>query len=87
MGIIHLGKGAGLERLEAACRRALHFGACSYRSIKSILQNHLENQPLEEQLHLPSPPHENVRGGAYYDQNPNPPTASSSATDNPSTTP
>jgi transposase len=87
MGIIHLGKGAGLERLEAACKRALHFGTCSYRSIKSILQNHLENQPLEEQLHLPSPPHENLRGGAYYDQNLNPSTPATPATDNPSTTP
>jgi transposase len=74
LGIINLGKGAGLERLEAACKRALHFKACSYRSIKSILQSHLENQPLEEQLHLPSPPHENLRGGSYYDQSSNPST-------------
>jgi transposase len=37
LGIINLGMGAGLERLEAACKRALHFQACSYRSIKSIL--------------------------------------------------
>jgi len=71
LGIINLGKGAGLERLEAACKRALHFQACSYRSIKSILQSRLENQPLQEQLPLPSPPHDNVRGGAYYDQNSN----------------
>jgi transposase len=81
MGIIHLGKGAGLERLEAACKRALHFGTCSYRSIKSILQNHLENQPLEEQLHLPSPPHENLRGGPYYDPSSNPSTPSNPSTD------
>jgi hypothetical protein len=74
LGIINLGKGAGLERLEAACKRALHFQVCSYRSVKSILQSRLENQPLEEQLPLPSPSHENLRGGAYYDQSPNPST-------------
>ena len=76
LGIINLGKGAGLERLEAACKRALHFKVCSYRSVKSILQNHLENQPLEEQLHLPSPPHENLRGGPYYDPSSKPSTDS-----------
>ncbi len=67
LGLINLGKGAGLERLKAAYKRVLHFNVCSYRSVKSILQNHLESQPLEEQLPLPSPPHENLRGGAYYD--------------------
>ena len=72
LGIINLGKGAGLERLEAACKRALHFQTCSYRSIKSILQGRLENQPIEEQLPLPSPSHENLRGGAYYDHSSKP---------------
>lgn len=75
LGIINLGKGAGLERLEAACKRALHFKVCSYRSVKSILQSRLENQPLEEQLPLPSPPHENLRGAPYYDQSSPPSTA------------
>jgi len=66
MGIIRLGKTLGNERLEAACRRALHFGTCSYTSLKSILQNNLETQPLEQELPLPSPAHENLRGGPYY---------------------
>jgi len=66
LGIIRLGKGAGVARLEAACGRALHFGTCSYVSIKSILQNHLENQPLEQELALNSPPHGNLRGSPYY---------------------
>jgi transposase len=66
LGIIRLGKAVGRERLEAACRRALHFGACSYTSVKSILQNNLETQPLEQKLPLPSPVHENLRGGPYY---------------------
>lgn len=66
LGVIRLGKGAGLERLEAACARALHFGVCSYQSIKSILAGHLENQPLEQEPGLASPSHDNLRGGPYY---------------------
>jgi transposase len=66
LGIIRLGKAVGHDRLEAACRRALHFGTCSYTSLKSILQNHLEAQALEQELPLPSPAHENLRGGPYY---------------------
>ena len=66
LGIIRLGKAVGHARLEAACRRALHFGTCSYTSINSILQKHLEAQPLEQELPLPSPKHENLRGSPYY---------------------
>lgn len=66
LGIIHLGKGVGAQRLEAACARALRFGTCSYRSIKSILENGLDRQPAQPELPLASPAHENVRGQAYY---------------------
>ena len=66
LGIIRLGKAAGEQRLEAACQRALHFGACSYRSVQSILNNHLEAQPLEQELPLINPNHGNLRGPAYY---------------------
>jgi len=66
LGIIRLGKAFGNGRLEAACRRALHFGACSYASVQSILKRNLDAQPLEQELPLPSPAHENLRGGPYY---------------------
>jgi len=66
LGSIRLGKAFGNQRLEAACRRALHFGTHSYRSLKSILQNQLDTQSLEQELPLPSPTHENLRGGPYY---------------------
>jgi transposase len=66
LGIMRLGKAVGQERLEAACRRALHFGTCSYTSVKSILQHRLDQQPLEQELSLCSPPHQNVRGQQYY---------------------
>ena len=70
LGIIRLGKAEGAARLEAACRRAWHFGTCSYSSIKSILQNHLEDQPWEQELPLQSPAHDNLRGSPYYGQAP-----------------
>ena len=66
LGIIRLGKAVGPERLEAACARALRFGTCSYRSIKSILESGLDRQSAEPELPLNSPAHENVRGQAYY---------------------
>ena len=66
MGIIRLGKAVGTQRMAAACRRALHFNTCSYTSLKSILENNLETQPLEQELPLPSPAHENLRGSPYY---------------------
>jgi transposase len=66
LGIIRLGEKAGRERLEAACRRALHFGTCSYRSVDSILKHRLDQQPLEQELPLNSPDHANVRGANYY---------------------
>jgi transposase len=66
LGIIRLSKGVGEKRLEAACQRALHFGACSYRSVQSILDKHLEAQPLEPLPSLDNPEHRNLRGAGYY---------------------
>lgn len=66
LGVIRLGKNGGEARLEAACARALHYGTCSYKSIQSILQKRLEQQPLEPELPLSSPAHDNLRGGSYY---------------------
>ena len=66
LGIIRLAKAFGNTRLEAACRRALHFGACSYGSVQSILKKNLDAQPLEQDLPFSSPTHPNLRGGPYY---------------------
>ena len=67
LGIIRLAKTLGKERMEAACRRALHFGTCSYGSLKSILEKKLEVQPLDPEPPAPvSPPHENLRGSRSY---------------------
>ena len=61
-----LDDGMGCNLDERACRRALHFGTHSSVSVKSMLDKNLEAQPLEQELPLPSPVHENLRGGPYY---------------------
>jgi len=67
MGIKRLGETYGTDRLEAACRRALHIQSPSYRSVKSILENGLDHKPLTTQSPGPAPiAHENVRGANYY---------------------
>ena len=70
LGILRLGKRYGEDRLEAACQRAIRIGACSYKSIESILKHDLDQQPL------PAPPaaapvitHGNIRGAQYYHSN------------------
>ena len=69
LGLMRLRRMYGAERLEQACLRALRLEACSYRSIKSMLQTGLDRQPV------PGPPpepvvitHPNVRGAQYYQQ-------------------
>jgi len=67
LGIMRLGKSFGEERLEAACRRALTLGACSYKSIESILRQGLDRKALPEQQDLDlSITHANIRGSDYY---------------------
>ena len=64
---MRLGKSYGAERLEAACRRALTIGACSYKSIESILKRGRDHRPLPQPPRLLSPPrHDNIRGPEYY---------------------
>jgi transposase len=45
-GILRLQESVGAQRLEAACARALHFDAVSYREIKAILNAALDQEPL-----------------------------------------
>ena len=69
LGIIRLAKQYSAARMEAAAQRALLTGACRYQSIKSILKNSLDQQPLPEQSPTQSPPprHDNIRGSEYFD--------------------
>jgi transposase len=69
LGVMRLGKSFGAERLEAACRRALHFGTLRYKSLESILKNGLDRQALPETdapAATPLPKHANLRGADYY---------------------
>jgi len=67
LGILRLEKRYSKERLEAACRRAVAIGSCSYRSVKSILEKELDRQPLPNTGPDPEPiVHENIRGQGYY---------------------
>jgi transposase len=67
LGVLRLAKSFGDERLEAACTRALHLNAASYRSIHSILKNGLDRQQptTAAQASLPLE-HANVRGPEYF---------------------
>lgn len=72
LGILRLGKRYGADRLEAACRRALHVGAHSYKSVESILKNGLDTKPLREghpeervTSRIPAA-HEYIRGHQYF---------------------
>lgn len=65
LGILRLGKRFGDERLEKACARALAIKSHAYRTVDSILKNHLEETPIPAAPKaLPS--HGNVRGSGYY---------------------
>jgi hypothetical protein len=57
------------SRLEAAAQRALESGACRFKSVESILQNSLDQQPLlsEPPSPPPAPPHDNIRGAEYFE--------------------
>lgn len=48
-GILKLGEKYGAKRLNAACFRALVFGAIRYRSVKKILENGLEYCAVEDE--------------------------------------
>jgi transposase len=68
LGIMRLGKSYGDERLEAACQRALTLGACSYKSLESILKHGLDRRPLPPQPEATAgPAHANIRGPHYYE--------------------
>jgi transposase len=67
LGIIRLAEQYSSTRMEAAADRAIRTGACRFKSVKSILKNSLDQQPLPEPP-LPLPPsHDNIRGAEYFE--------------------
>jgi transposase len=68
MGVLRLTKVHSPQRLECACQRALYFKSVTFRSIKSILEQHLDKQAFLPLKTTPEVPllHENIRGAQYY---------------------
>jgi len=68
LGILNLSKKYSGLRLDKACRRALAFQLYTLKGVKNILDNNLENTPIEEQelFNCTLPEHENIRGKDYY---------------------
>ncbi|MEZ5462795.1 IS21 family transposase [Dokdonella sp.] len=56
----------GLERFELACVKALAIQSPTVKSIRSILQNRLEQRSGEPVSQRPMPSHENLRGADYF---------------------
>jgi transposase len=62
-GLKSLGREFGLDRLEAACERAVCIGATAVRNVKSILINNIDRRPAAaERLQEAAFDHENIRG-------------------------
>jgi transposase len=71
LGVLRLGGRYGEERLEAACKRALHFGVNTYKGIEAVLKNGCDKLPLADTDKEPlanHPHHKNIRGSHYYHQ-------------------
>ncbi len=57
----------GILRLENGARRALKFGALSFKSLRKILSSGLDRlEQSKESSDSLVPTHENIRGGHYY---------------------
>jgi len=68
LGIIRLADRYSSTRMEAAALRALESNACRFKSVESILKNSLDQQPFTQLPALPPPPpHDNIRGGEYFE--------------------
>lgn len=67
-GIKRLCKDYGVDRVTAACRRALLINAYEYRSVKWILKENLDRLPLPQaEAEDANINHNNVRGGEYFE--------------------
>jgi transposase len=68
LGIMRLAKRYSPQRLEAACVRAIHIKAYSYKSVESILKKGLDQQTLlfDQKANTKMVNHLNIRGQQYY---------------------
>ncbi len=66
LGILRLSKHYSPERLEKACKRAMHIGASSFRNVNNILKNGLDKHELEQENDAHPIQNPNIRGKKYY---------------------
>ncbi len=66
-GLKNMAREYGLDRLEAACQRAIRIQATSPSSVRSMLKRRIETAPIRgQESNCPLPAHENVRGPETY---------------------
>ena len=67
LGILALAKTYGESRLNLACGRALYYENCTYKMIKNILTNNMDQSGEEDrESDFTLPEHDNIRGRQYY---------------------
>ena len=67
LGILRLARSVPPGRLDAAAARAIEIGALTYGSVKSILDNKLDQLAAEPRAREHQPVrHRNIRGGGYF---------------------
>lgn len=67
LGVLHMVKKVGKERMNKACERAKYYESYGYQVIKKILVQGLEQEPVQLEITSLIPLHENVRGQQYYE--------------------
>ena len=65
-GVIALKHKYPIQRVEAACKKALNYDICSYRIIENILKNKADQEQETQQLKHEIKPHINLRGISNY---------------------
>ncbi len=67
LGLVSLAKKLGEARVEAACLRALAYGAFSCKSVARIIDKELDKAPLPLLIPESGPIlHPNIRGASYF---------------------
>ncbi len=64
MGILQMSEKHGIERLEAACRKAIAIRSVTYTTVRNILKNGQESMVAGKPTGT-TPSHENLRGNIY----------------------
>ncbi len=66
LGLLNLTKKYPNERINNACKRALHFNCYTLKAVKNILEKNFDKVEEETLFDNPLPSHNNLRGSEYY---------------------